>query len=100
MYFPVRKIHLFDEPKSPKFAKSFLPIPKGLFCYWLLFGGVYWIGKLKPEQKHVFGNLKMYLFINSGLSSMGKNHTHPQEPGTSSSCYLVTLLWDGIPFFN
>lgn len=34
---------------------------------------------------------------------MQKNHTQPQQPGTSFSCCSQTwssLVWDGIPFFN
>lgn len=74
-------------------------MPNSLLCLTLV-GVVYQIGWLKSEKTwHI--TTATYLF---SLSSTSKTHTHPQQPGTSSShwpsVWSHTVLWDVIPFFN
>lgn len=69
-----------------KLAKSSLPMPNKLFCCWLMFDVVYWIGWLKCEETRHICNLR-----SRGLSNMWKHHTQPQQPVTSFSCW--SLAW-------
>ena len=102
-------MHLCDEQQSQyvgcaheKFAKSSLP--NSLFCYWLLFGVIWWIGWLKSEETRHIGNLTIYLFNKQEFQlHVEEPNTATTELGTSFHADLQpghTLLWDGIPFFN
>ena len=64
---------------------------------------VCWIGWLNLKKQDILAIKQFVHFTNRSLSSVRKNHTQPQQPGTSSLCCQQpghTLLWDGIPFFN
>lgn len=63
--------------------------PKQLIM--LLFSVIYWIGSFKSDEPSRIGDFKIHL-INRGLSSMWKNHTQPQQPSTSSSTLVTSLV--------
>ena len=46
-----------------KCDKCSLPMPNSLFCHWLLFGVVWWIGWLKSEETRHIGNLTIYSLV-------------------------------------
>lgn len=66
--------------------KSSLPLPHSLYCSWLLFGVVYWIGGLKSKVTSHISSLIIYSFNKQGLQQ------HVEEPYTTTTTWHLILL--------